>query len=75
MKRGKYTLEILWGNGALTETKITERQKNLIEKYEELFIVAKYELDEDSEARPLSFQVWDEDDAPLFPTELEKVPA
>ncbi len=75
MKRRKYTLEILWSNGALTETKITERQKNLIEKYGELFIVAKYELEGEPNARPVSFQVWDEDDTPLFPTEVEKVPA
>ncbi len=59
----------------LTETKISERQKELIEKYGELFIVAKYELEGEPEARPVSFQVWDKYDNPLFPVEEEKVPA
>ena len=72
----RYTLEILWSNGALTETKISERQKELIEKYGELFIVAKYELEGEPEARPVSFQVWDEEDNPLFPIDSkEAVPA
>ncbi len=71
MKRRKYTLEILWSNGVLTETKITERQKNLIEKYGELFIVAKYELKGEPEARPVSYQIWDEEDNPLIPVDTQ----
>ncbi len=71
----KYILEILWDNGALTETSITERQKNMIMQYEETYILVRYELEGEPEAKPVSFQVWDEEDNPLFPLEEEKVPA
>ncbi len=67
MKRKPYKLEILWSNGVLTETSITETEKEIIEQYRELFILAKYELEGEPEAKPVSFQVWDESDEPLFP--------
>ena len=70
-----YNLEILWSNGALTETPITEAEKELIEQYKDLFIVAKYELEGEPKARPVSFQVWDKYDNPLIPVEPEGVPA
>ncbi len=77
MKRRPYKLEILWDNGVLTETSITETEKELIGQYGELFIVAKYELEGKPNARPVSFQVWDKEDTPLFPIkgETQGVPA
>ena len=67
MRSRKYTLEILWSTGDLTETRITETEKVLIEKHGELFILAKYELEGYPEARPVSFQVWNENDIPQLP--------
>ncbi len=67
MRSRKYTLEILWSNGVLTETTISETEKELIEKHGGLFILAKYELEGAPEARPESFQVWDENDIPQLP--------
>ena len=77
MKGKRYVLEILWSTGDLTETKISEIEKELIEQYRELFILAKYELDGEPNARPISFQVWDENDEPLFPVtgKAQEVPA
>ncbi len=75
MKKKRYKLEILWDNGVLIETSITETEKELIEQYGRLFIVAKYELEGVRNARPVSFQVWNQHDKPLFPIEPEKVPA
>jgi len=63
----KYKLEILWENGILTETTITEIQKELIETYGELFILAKYELEGYPEVKPFSYQIWDENDTPMLP--------
>ncbi len=74
MKKRPYKLEILWDNGVLTETSITETEKELIEQYGRLFILAKYELEGDPETKPVSFQVWDKEDTPLFPIALEAVP-
>ena len=45
----------------------------MIEQYGELFIVAKYELEGEPEAKPVSFQVWDEKDEPLFPVGIKEV--
>lgn len=75
MKKRRYKLEILWNTGDLTETRITETEKELIEQHGALFILAKYELEGSPEARPVSFQVWDENDEPLFPVRTEAVPA
>ena len=76
MKRKRYKLEILWSTGDLTETGISKMEKELIEEYGSLFILAKYELEGNPEARPVSFQVWDENDEPLFPLDFwEAVPA
>jgi uncharacterized protein Veg len=66
-------LEILWSNGVLTETRITEKQKELIEEYGGLFILAKYELEGEPDARPVSYQVWDVNDTQQ--NSLEEVPA
>ena len=63
----KYRLEILWSTADYTEIPITQTEKDLIEQYRELFIVAKYELEGAPEARPANFQVWDEEDNPIFP--------
>ena len=67
MREKPYKLEILWSNGVLTEIGITEKEKELIEKYRELFILAKYELQGEPNARPVSYQVWDKEDNPLIP--------
>ncbi len=67
MKGRRYNLEILWSNGALTETSITERQKNMIMQYGETYILARYELEGEPEARPVSYQIWDKEDVPLVP--------
>ena len=72
-KKRKYILEILWSTGDLTETKISETEKELIERYRELFILAKYELEGAPDARPFSFQIWDENDTPMLPV-AEAVP-
>ena len=72
-KKRKYILEILWSTGDLTETKISETEKELIERYRELFILAKYELEGAPEARPISYQIWDEWDNPVLPV-AEAVP-
>ena len=63
----RYKLEILWDNGVLTETRITETEKELIVRYGSEFIVMKYCLEGVKDAKPVSFQVWDENDEPLFP--------
>ena len=57
MREKPYKLEILWSNGVLTEISITEKEKELIEKYRELFILPKYELEGEPNARPVSYQV------------------
>lgn len=54
----------------LTETAISEAEKELIERYGELFILAKYELEGEPEAKPYSFQIWDEMDNPMIPMHL-----
>ncbi len=46
MRDKPYKLEILWSNGVLTEISITEKEKDLIEKYMELFIVPNTSLKE-----------------------------
>ncbi len=73
----RYKLEILWDNGVLTETRITETEKELIERYGSEFIVMKYCLESEENAKPVSFQVWDENDEPLFPVtgKAQEVPA
>ena len=73
MRSKRYILEILWSTGDLTETKISETEKELIERYRELFILAKYELEGAPEARPISYQIWDENDTPMLPV-AEAVP-
>ena len=76
MKKKRYKLEILWSTGALTETTITETEKELIERYGSEFIVMKYYLEDAEDAKPVSFQVWDNNDEPLFPVgSTEAVPA
>ncbi len=73
MKR-RYKLEILWDNGVLTEVSIKESEKELIEKYGSEFIIMKYELVGHPEAKPISYQIWDDEDNPLIPVR-EAVPA
>ncbi len=75
MKRGEYVLEILWSTGDLTETKISEAEKELIERHGALFILAKYSLEGAEDARPISYQVWDKEDNPIIPVQTEAVPA
>ena len=70
MKKKPYRLEILWSTWDLTETPITEMEKQLIEAYGEFFILVKYELEGDPDAKPVSFQIWDKEDNPVFPIEL-----
>ncbi len=70
MKR-PYKLEILWSNGVLTETYISEAEKEMLEKYGGEYILMRYELEGEPDARPVSFQVWDEEDNPLFSVERE----
>ena len=75
MKEKRYKLEILWENGGLTETAITETELELLEKYGGEFIVMKYYLKGQEDVKPVSFQVWNKEDEPLFPVEQEAVPA
>ena len=74
--RKPYKLEILWSNGVLTETKISETEKELLEKHGGEYILMRYYLEGNPNAKPVSFQVWDDEDNPLFPvSEPEEVPA
>ena len=66
-KRKPYKLEILWEDGVLTETDITETERELIEQFGGEFILLKYWREDNEEIRPVSFQVWDKKDEPLFP--------
>ena len=77
MVKGKrYKLEILWNNEVLTESGITETEKELLEQYGREFILMKYSLEGNPDVKPVSFQVWNKNDEPLFPVESkEAVPA
>ena len=66
-----YKLEILWSTGDLTESRITEAEKDLIEEYGSLYILTKYELEGEPNARPVSYQVWDKNDNPLIPIDTQ----
>lgn len=65
----RYKLEILWDTGDLIEIDITEKEKELIENEGSLFILMKYELLGHPEAKPYSYQIWDEWDNPVISTE------
>ncbi len=68
MKKNRvYKLEILWSTGDLTESRITETEKEMIEEYGSLYILMRYELQGEPNARPVSYQVWDKEDNPLIP--------
>ena len=67
MMKKPYKLEILWSTGDLTESRITETEKGMIEEYGSLYILTKYELEGEPNARPVSYQVWDKEDNPLIP--------
>ncbi len=69
MRGRRYTLEILWSTGHLTEISITEKEKELIENEGSLFILMKYELEGYPEAKPVSFQIWDKWDNPQISAE------
>ncbi|EDY34586.1 hypothetical protein ABOONEI_1386 [Aciduliprofundum boonei T469] len=69
MKRKWYVLDILWDNGVLTKVIITEKEKELLVKYKELFILTKYELKEVPEAKPVSCLLWDIEKNPLLKIE------
>ena len=71
MKERRYKLEILWDNGVLTETSITETEKEMIEEYGSLYILSRYELEGEPNARPVSYQVWDKEDNPLIPIDTQ----
>jgi len=71
MKNRSYRLEILWSTGDLTERRITETEKEMIEEYGSLYILTRYELQGEPNARPVSYQVWDKEDNPLIPIDTE----
>ncbi|EDY36545.1 hypothetical protein ABOONEI_535 [Aciduliprofundum boonei T469] len=72
MKKSRvYKLEILWSTGDLTESRITETEKEMIAEYGSLYILARYELQGEPNARPVSYQVWDKDDNPLIPIDTQ----
>ncbi len=76
MKGKRYKLGILWDVGILTEITISEAEEEMIERHGSEYILLKYYLKGNEEAKPESFQVWDENDEPLFPVESkEAVPA
>jgi hypothetical protein len=57
--RRKYVLEILWDTGDLTETRIDEEGLKLLEKYGTTYLILRFYLEGDPNARPVSYQVWD----------------
>jgi len=63
--------EILWSTGDLTERRITETEKEIIEEYGSLYILTRYELQGEPNARPVSYQVWDKEDNPLIPIDIQ----
>ncbi len=71
MREKPYKLEILWSTGDLTESRITETEKEMIEEYGSLYILTKYELEGEPNARPVSYQVWDKEDNPLIPIDTQ----
>jgi len=71
MKNRSYRLEILWSTGDLTERRITETEKEMIEEYGSLYILTRYELQGEPNARPVSYQVWDKEDNPLIPIDTQ----
>ncbi len=59
--RKKYTLELLWSNGVLTEIKISKHEADKIMELGTEFIKSKYSLD-GSKAEVISFQIFDENE-------------
>ncbi len=60
MRGRKYILEVIWDTGDIIEDEITEMQLKLLERYKELYILIKYSLDWAPDAKPQSWQVWEE---------------
>ncbi len=72
MKKGRvYKLEILSKTGDLTESRITETEEKLMEKYSSLYILIRYEIQGEPNAGPVSYQVWDKEDNPLIPIDTQ----
>ena len=75
MKEKRYKLEILWDIGILVEIAISEAEKEMIERHGSEYVLLRYYLEGAEDAKPVSFQVWDENDEPLFSVGEEAVPA